>query len=388
MSDYHLLADATPLTQANKLELGFRQLRKTVERKLGKKEDPAIVKGDTELDSKLSSFHSIEDSVREIMLSSRTLHVSTRAISTQDLQTGRFLNEFAAIDESPVHNACRKLSEAFRANGQQWQGIKEMSERVQQDLNTFYTKGIGELKEEIIEMEEARTDYRAALSWLRATSVDPDKLGQIEKFRRVQLEVKSSKDRFDKLKYAIQTKVDLLRVSRASLLSNSMSPLYKKELDMTSKLIESFSAASAEISEITVGQYDYKVLKELRHDYDGEEENQKVSQNETEIPDTLIDVDSEQIQEDMLLLDISDSGSQSAEGDQLISDFLGSKAVPDNPYYGSDLLSGFMIESMNHDQNSTAQESQNSATQDLLSIFQEHDDAMREAKNNPQGQSC
>ena len=53
-------------------------------------------------------------------------------------------------------------------------------------------------------MEEARTDYRAALSWLRATSVDPDKLGQIEKFRRVQLEVKSSKDRFDKLKYAIQ----------------------------------------------------------------------------------------------------------------------------------------------------------------------------------------
>ena len=92
--------------------------------------------------------------------------------------------------------------------------------------------------------------------------------------------------------------------------------------------------------------------------------------------------------EDMLLLDISDSGSQSAEGDQLISDFLGSKAVPDNPYYGSDLLSGFMIESMNNDQNSTALESQNSATQDLLSIFQEHDDAMREAKNNPQGQSC
>ena len=92
--------------------------------------------------------------------------------------------------------------------------------------------------------------------------------------------------------------------------------------------------------------------------------------------------------EDMLLLDISDSGSQSAEGDQLISDFLGSKAVPDNPYCGSDLLSGFMIESMNNDQNSTALESQNSATQDLLSIFQEHDDAMREAKNNPQGQSC
>ena len=64
-------------------------------------------------------------------------------------------------------------------------------------------------------MEEARTDYRAALSWLRATSVDPDKLGQIEKFRRVQLEVKSSKDRFDKLKYAIQ--VCMKKIFRANV---------------------------------------------------------------------------------------------------------------------------------------------------------------------------
>ena len=67
-------------------------------------------------------------------------------------------------------------------------------------------QGIGDLKSEITEMELARTDYRAALSWLRATSVDPDKLGQIEKFRRVQTQVKASKDRFDKMKWAIQVK--------------------------------------------------------------------------------------------------------------------------------------------------------------------------------------
>ena len=65
-------------------------------------------------------------------------------------------------------------------------------------------QGIGDLKEEIEEMENARTEYRAALSWLRATSVDPDKLGQIEKFRRVQMQVKSSKERFDKMKWAVQ----------------------------------------------------------------------------------------------------------------------------------------------------------------------------------------
>ena len=59
-------------------------------------------------------------------------------------------------------------------------------------------------------MEETRTDYRAALSWLKATSVDPDKLGQIEKFRRVQAEVKSSKERFDTMKWAIQVRFLLL----------------------------------------------------------------------------------------------------------------------------------------------------------------------------------
>ena len=44
MSNFHLITNPTPLSQANKLELGFRQLQKTVERKFGKKEDPSIVK--------------------------------------------------------------------------------------------------------------------------------------------------------------------------------------------------------------------------------------------------------------------------------------------------------------------------------------------------------
>ena len=68
------------------------------------------------------------------------------------------------------------------------------------------------MREEIEIMEETRTDYRAALSWLKATSVDPDKLGQIEKFRRVQAEVKSSKERFDTMKWAIQVRFFLLAI--------------------------------------------------------------------------------------------------------------------------------------------------------------------------------
>jgi len=340
----------------------------------------SVLKGDTELDSKLATFQNIEESIREIMFSSRTLHISTRAISNQDIQTTRFLMEFGVSEESSVHHACRKLGDAFKNNGQHWKELKESSERVQQDLITFYNKGIGELKDEIEEMEDARTDYRAALSWLRATSVDPDKLGQIEKFRRVQMQVKSSKERFDKLKWAIQTKIDLLRVSRAALLSNSMSPLYKKELELSLKLREVYQKAAGGITETTVGEYDYKILKELRHDYDGE-----IGKIESQdVQDSLVDIDNDQFQEDMLLLDISDAGSQTTEGDRLISDFLGTSNSPNllDNYTGSDLLSGFMIQSLTSDETNAAAD--DSHTSDLMQIFQEHDEAMKASKNTQQ----
>ena len=54
MSNFHLISNPTPLSQANKLELGFRQLQKTVERKFGRKEDPSIVKGPYILDIRVS----------------------------------------------------------------------------------------------------------------------------------------------------------------------------------------------------------------------------------------------------------------------------------------------------------------------------------------------
>ena len=43
-------------------------------------------------------------------------------------------------EESSVHHACRKLGDAFKNNGQHWKELKESSERVQQDLITFYNK--------------------------------------------------------------------------------------------------------------------------------------------------------------------------------------------------------------------------------------------------------
>ncbi|CAG5098171.1 Oidioi.mRNA.OKI2018_I69.XSR.g15429.t1.cds [Oikopleura dioica] len=349
MSNFHLITNPTPLSQANKLELGFRQLQKTVERKFGKKEDPSIVKSDTEIDAKLSMYKDIDDSMRSLRLASRTIHVSTRALCCQDTYVVKFIQENYNVDGDPIIQALSATAEGFSASGNYWNTVKDCSDRVQRDYSTFYLKGIGELKEQIKEMEEARTDYRAALSWLRATSVDPDNLSQVEKFRRVQLQVKSSKDKFDQMKWSIQTKIDLLRVSRASLLSNAMAPLYRKTASLSRKVSSSLSDASMNIKSYSLSDYDYKILKELKtvdNDLKKEcalddlqaHETKNNSANETE----------QQNKDDMQLLDISgECFDNQSENQKLISDFLGKPSMFDlikrdeDSIFTDDLLQDF-----------------------------------------------
>merc|ERR1719394_2238595 len=85
-----------------------------------------------------------------------------------------------------------------------------------------------------------RTEYRGALAWMKnvSTELDPDTYRQLEKFRKVQGHVKSSKTKFDKLKLDVLQKVDLLAASRCNMFSYALI-LYQDTLvtfwDKTSK---------------------------------------------------------------------------------------------------------------------------------------------------------
>lgn len=50
-------------------------------------------------------------------------------------------------------------------------------------------------------MEKERTEYRAALKWMKSASaqLDPDTGRGLEKFRKAQAHVRASKTKFDKL---------------------------------------------------------------------------------------------------------------------------------------------------------------------------------------------
>ena len=86
-----------------------------------------------------------------------------------------------------------------------------------------------------------------------------------------------------------KAKIDLLRVSRASLLSNAMGPLYKHEFEVAKRLGELFDDAANGITETTSGDYDFKILKELRSDYEGPVEEQPVSPEEEQRQEQAIE---------------------------------------------------------------------------------------------------
>ena len=79
-------------------------------------------------------------------------------------------------------------------------------------------------------------------------------------------------------------------MSRASLLSNAMGPLYQHEFEVAKRLGELFEDAANGITETTSGDYDFKILKELRSDYEGPvEEQEPVSPEEEQRQEQAIE---------------------------------------------------------------------------------------------------
>jgi hypothetical protein len=59
--------------------------------------------------------------------------------------------------------------------------------RLHQEVETFWSRAIADTLMTIERMEAARTDYRAALLWMKNVSemLDPDAYKQLDKFRKV-----------------------------------------------------------------------------------------------------------------------------------------------------------------------------------------------------------
>lgn len=71
--------------------------------------------------------------------------------------------------------------------------------RLHHEVETFNGQAIKDTYNTVQAMERERTEYRAALGWMKAASaqLDPDKGRGLDKFRNAQMYVRTAKTKFD-----------------------------------------------------------------------------------------------------------------------------------------------------------------------------------------------
>jgi hypothetical protein len=143
-------------------------------------------------------------------------------LSMTELEMSGFLKEHAQHDKTRAGKMMSSLSKAQNFSSQQRMSLRVPLTRLHNEVETFRYRAITDTLLTIRKMEKSRTEYRGALLWMKDISneLDPDTHKKLEKFRRVQAQVKLTKVRFDKNKIDVQQKIDLLLASRCNMLSH------------------------------------------------------------------------------------------------------------------------------------------------------------------------
>ncbi|XP_060050099.1 islet cell autoantigen 1-like protein isoform X2 [Erinaceus europaeus] len=230
----------------------------------GKKEDEHVVASDAELDAKLEVFHSIQETCTELLKIVEKYQLRLNVISEEENELGLFLKFQAEQDVTQAGKMMDATGKALCSSAKQRLFLCTPLSRLKQEVETFSKRAVSDTLVTINRMEEARTEYRAALLWMKDVSqeLDPETLKQMEKFRKVQIQVRNSKASFDKLKMDVCQKVDLLGASRCNMLSHSLTTYQRTLLGFWEKTAQMMF----QIHEAGIGAhpYGFVALKQLQ----------------------------------------------------------------------------------------------------------------------------
>ncbi|XP_005397111.1 PREDICTED: islet cell autoantigen 1-like protein isoform X4 [Chinchilla lanigera] len=230
----------------------------------GKKEDEHVVASDAELDAKLEVFHAIQETCTELLKIVEKYQLRINVISEEENELGLFLKFQAERDATQAGKMMDATGKALCSSAKQRLALCTPLSRLKQEVATFSQRAVSDTLMTVKRMEQARTEYRGALLWMKDVSqeLDPDTLKQMEKFRKVQIQVRNSKGSFDKLKKDVCQKVDLLGASRCNMLSHSLAIYQRTLLGFWEKTARMMS----QIHEACTGfhPYDFVALKRLQ----------------------------------------------------------------------------------------------------------------------------
>lgn len=181
----------------------------------------------------------------------------------EENSAGRFLKECGKLDKTRAGKVMTASGKTLCYTAQQRIQLRNPLVRLYQEVETFQYRAIADTMLTVERMEKARVAYRGALLWMKDLSqqLDPDTYKQLEKFRKVQAQVRRTKARFDRLKTDTQQKIDMLCASRCNMFSHAL-VLYQNSL---SNFFERTAKTMKLLSENFKGyqHYEFSLLKDL-----------------------------------------------------------------------------------------------------------------------------
>ncbi|XP_018308268.1 islet cell autoantigen 1 isoform X1 [Mycetomoellerius zeteki] len=246
-----------------KMQYQFWVRKQALSQKLGKKEDECIVASDAELDAKLELFRSIQDSCSYLQRVIDRYQERLCNLAQEENGMGRFLKDAGKQDKTRAGKMMSAVGKSLSYSGQQRLALRTPLGRLYQEVETFRQRAIEDTLQNVQAMEKARTEYRAALSWMKNISpdLDPDTSKQLEKYKKVQARVKQGKIVFDNLALDCLQKVDLLAAARCNMFSHALVLYQTTLLNFTKKSAQAYSTIANSFKGYQ--RYDFTVVREL-----------------------------------------------------------------------------------------------------------------------------
>ncbi|KAG5347465.1 ICA69 protein, partial [Acromyrmex charruanus] len=246
-----------------KMQYQFWVRKQALSQKLGKKEDECIVASDAELDAKLELFRSIQDSCSYLQRVIDRYQERLCNLAQEENGMGRFLKDAGKQDKTRAGKMMSAVGKSLSYSGQQRLALRAPLGRLYQEVETFRQRAIEDTLQNVQAMEKARTEYRAALSWMKNISpdLDPDTSKQLEKYKKVQARVKQGKIVFDNLALDCLQKVDLLAAARCNMFSHALVLYQTTLLNFTKKSAQAYSTIANSFKGYQ--RYDFTVVREL-----------------------------------------------------------------------------------------------------------------------------
>ncbi|XP_016955859.1 islet cell autoantigen 1 [Drosophila biarmipes] len=240
----------------------FWVTKKVVQRKFGTKEDKHVISSDAELDSKIEVFKSISDTSLNLCKIIDQYQERLCILSQEECVFGRFLKE-AGKRSRTTGGSIAHTGKAVSFAGQQRMCVRVPLLRLQHEVDVFRCRAVKDTEQTLQAMEKERTEYRAALSWMKSASqeLDPDTGKGLDKFRTAQTHVRVAKHNFDGYSMDSIQKIDLLAAARCNMYSHALVAYVSELKSFAQKAASTFQTISKALT--VKPKYDFCVLKEL-----------------------------------------------------------------------------------------------------------------------------